>query len=52
MLWSGVIQALAIPFVLLSRAEHDPADTAREVTPGPQPSEEPRTDATLPPIVE
>jgi hypothetical protein len=26
-----VISAVAIPFVLLSRAQHSPADTAREV---------------------
>ncbi|WP_240642468.1 MFS transporter [Microbacterium sulfonylureivorans] len=31
MLWSGVISAVAIPFVLLSRAQRPPADTAREV---------------------
>ena len=32
MLWSGVISAVAVPFVLLSRAQRPPADTAREVT--------------------
>jgi MFS family permease len=32
MIWSGVISAVAVPFILLSRAERDPADTAREVT--------------------
>ena len=32
MLWSGVISAIAVPFVLLSRAQRSPADTAREVT--------------------
>ena len=32
MLWSGVISAVAVPFVLLSRAQRAPADTAREVT--------------------
>jgi MFS family permease len=37
MIWSGVISAIAIPFVLLSRAQHAPADTAREVSDGPQP---------------
>jgi hypothetical protein len=31
MIWSGVISAIAIPFILLSRAQHSPADTAREV---------------------
>lgn len=31
MIWSGVISAIAIPFLLLSRAQHDAADTAREV---------------------
>jgi MFS family permease len=49
MLWSGLVQLLAVPFVLLSRAEHDPADTAREVTPGPQPGDEPTADAATPP---
>lgn len=28
LLWGGVISALAIPFLALSRAQHDPADTA------------------------
>jgi MFS family permease len=32
LIWSGAITAIAVPFVLLSRAQHDPADTAREVT--------------------
>jgi MFS family permease len=32
MIWSGAISALAVPLVLLSRAQHPPADTAREVT--------------------
>lgn len=31
LIWSGAISAIAVPFVLLSRAQHDPADTAREV---------------------
>jgi MFS family permease len=31
MIWSGVISAVAIPFVLLSRGQRPPADTAREV---------------------
>ncbi|MFC4827974.1 MFS transporter [Agromyces aurantiacus] len=52
MLWSGVIQAFAVPFVLLSRAQHDPADTAREVTPGPVAGDEPSTDAALPPVAD
>lgn len=30
--WSGVITAIAVPFVLMSRAQNPPADTAREVT--------------------
>ncbi len=33
LLYSGVISALAVPFVLLSRAQRSPADTARDVTP-------------------
>ena len=32
MVWSGVIAAIAVPFVLLSRGQNAPADTAREVT--------------------
>ncbi|GAA5205279.1 MFS transporter [Microbacterium kyungheense] len=32
MIWSGVISAVAVPFVLLSRAQRPPADTARQVT--------------------
>lgn len=32
LLWGGVISALALPFLALSRAQHDPADTA--VAPG------------------
>lgn len=35
MIWSGVISAAAIPFVLLSRAQRAPADAAREVTTQP-----------------
>jgi MFS family permease len=31
LVWSGVISAVAVPFVLLSRAQRAPADTAREV---------------------
>ncbi len=33
LVWSGVISAVAVPFILLSRAQNSPADTAREVTP-------------------
>lgn len=36
LIWSGVISAIAIPFVLLSRAQRSPADTAREVSADPQ----------------
>lgn len=32
LVWSGVITAVAVPFVLMSRAQNPPADTAREVT--------------------
>jgi MFS family permease len=32
LIWSGAISAVAVPFVLLSRRERPPADTAREVT--------------------
>lgn len=32
MLWSGAISAIAVPFVLLSRAQRPAADTARDVT--------------------
>jgi MFS family permease len=35
LLWSGLISAVATPFVLLSRAQRSPADTANEVTPSP-----------------
>lgn len=56
LLWSGVIQALAIPFVLLSRAEHDPADTAHEVASGTesgaQAGDESSTDAAVPPAAD
>jgi MFS family permease len=31
MIWSGAISAIAIPFIVLSRAQHAPADTAQEV---------------------
>ena len=43
LLWGGVISALALPFLALSRAQHDPADTA--VAPG-EIAAEPRGDAT------
>ncbi|MFF2487313.1 MFS transporter [Microbacterium sp. NPDC058062] len=33
LVWSGVISAVAAPFILLSRAQKPAADTAREVTP-------------------
>ncbi|MFB7891717.1 MFS transporter [Microbacterium sp. NPDC056044] len=33
LVWSGVFSAVAVPFVLLSRAQKPAADTAREVTP-------------------
>ncbi len=47
MLWSGVISAIAVPFVFLSRAQGDPADTAREVTSVP-PGDGPASDAASP----
>jgi len=34
LMWSGVITAIAVPFILLSRAQHAPADTARDVNDG------------------
>ncbi|WP_461472531.1 MFS transporter [Microbacterium sp. HJ5] len=42
LIWSGVISALAIPFVLLSRAQNAPADTAHEVTSEAEPEAEPQ----------
>ncbi|KJL45089.1 MULTISPECIES: MFS transporter [Microbacterium] len=33
LVWGGVISAVAVPFVVLSRAQKPAADTAREVTP-------------------
>jgi MFS family permease len=48
MLWSGVITAIAAPFVFLSRAQEDPADTAREVASAP-PGDGPASDAATPP---
>ena len=57
LLWSGVIAAFAAPFLLLSRAQQSPADTAREVTsaasgdaPGESPGDAPATDAATPPV--
>ncbi|GAA5200318.1 MFS transporter [Microbacterium jejuense] len=38
LIWSGVISAVAVPFVLLSRAQRAPADTARQVTGEPDPA--------------
>ena len=37
LLWSGVINAIATPFLLLSRGQRPPADTAVEVTPARNP---------------
>ena len=50
MLWSGILTAIATPFVLLSRAQQAPADSAVEVTSteGAQ-GGEPTTDAATPP---
>ncbi|WP_173921616.1 MFS transporter [Agromyces sp. Marseille-P2726] len=50
MLWSGILTAIAVPFVLLSRAQQAPADSAVEVTSsGSAPGDEPATDAATPP---
>ncbi|MFD4959583.1 MFS transporter [Microbacterium sp. NPDC058389] len=43
MIWSGVITAVAVPFVLLSRAQRSPADTARQVTGDADITAEPET---------
>ncbi len=48
MLWSGLITAVAAPFVLLSRAQHPDADTVVEVTSAPPAGDEPATDAATP----
>jgi MFS family permease len=49
MLWSGLITAVAAPFVLLSRAERPEADTVVEVTSAAPPAgDEPATDAATP----
>ncbi|HYI51805.1 MAG TPA: MFS transporter [Microbacterium sp.] len=32
LIWSGVITAIAVPFILLSRAQHASGDTARDVS--------------------
>lgn len=52
MLWSGVIAAIATPFVLLSRAQRPTADTAVAVTATATATgdDEPATDATTPPV--
>jgi MFS family permease len=34
LIWSSVLSVIAVPFVLLSRAQHDAADTARAVNDG------------------
>ena len=39
LLWSGVINAIATPFLLLSRGQRPPADTAVEVTPTAEPAD-------------
>jgi MFS family permease len=50
LLWSGLITAVAAPFVLLSRAQRSPADTAREVTsPDTPPGAASDTDPGTPP---
>jgi MFS family permease len=50
MLWSGVITAVAVPFVLLSRARRPAADTVLAVTPsGTAAGDAPVTDASPPP---
>ena len=51
LLWSGLISAIAAPFVLLSRAQRSPADTANEVTPTPSDGGS-STDAALPPAAD
>lgn len=48
MLWSGLITAVAAPFVLLSRAQRPEADTVVEVTSAPPAGDEPATDAAAP----
>ncbi|HEU0181792.1 MAG TPA: MFS transporter [Agromyces mariniharenae] len=49
MLWSGVITAFAAPFVLLSRRQQSPADTAHTVTQAAETGDEPTADAAAPP---
>ncbi|GGI46504.1 MFS family permease [Agromyces flavus] len=55
LLWSGVLQAFAVPFVLLSRAERDPADTRRDVAGdgdgdgAGRAGDEPAADSAVPP---
>ena len=46
LIWSGVITAVAVPFVLLSRAQHARADTAREVNEGADAATDAGTDPT------
>ncbi|MDF2576064.1 MAG: transporter, partial [Agromyces sp.] len=56
MLWSGIIAAVATPFVLLSRAQKPAADTARDVTPAEAttgaatPGDDSATGAPVPPV--
>jgi len=52
MLWSGVISAVAVPFVLLSRAQRPPADTAREVTSDASAGQGSVTDDAAPPAAD
>ena len=40
MVWSGVISAVAVPLILMSRAQRSPADTAREVSGEPEAAKE------------
>lgn len=48
MLWSGVIAAVAIPFVFLSRAQRPAADTVLDVASGPAADDGPSADAATP----
>lgn len=56
MLWSGIIAAVATPFVLLSRAQKPAADTARDITPAEAttgaatPGDDSATGAPVPPV--
>ena len=50
LLLSGATSAIAVPFVLLSRAQHDPADTQREAdAEAPVPADRPPTTGTAVP---